>query len=129
MSEFVNILVTGIVDAIEEFFSALTVPTKRYTLEAFFVSLVFLVASVVAYIFDLFTFVDWQEALTCSILLGIIVLIDTSTRSTIKGNLGKIREVASRFSYTGEEEEIIEDNDELVDDNVDKEVVENGTGE
>jgi hypothetical protein len=129
VSEFVNILVTGIVDAIEEFFSALTVPTKRYTLEAFFVSLVFLVASVVAYIFDLFTFVDWQEALTCSILLGIIVLIDTSTRSTIKGNLGKIREVASRFSYTGEEEEIIEDNDELVDDNVDKEVVENGTGE
>lgn len=109
MNEFVNILVNGIMDAFEEFFEALVLPTKRYTLDAFFVSLVLLAISVASYIFDLFTFVDWYEALTCSILLGIIVLIDTSTRSKIKSNFAKIKNIKEKFNSANNEIEYEEE--------------------
>lgn len=114
MNEFFNTIVDGIMDAIEEFFEAMIVPTRRYTLDAFFVSVVFLGWSIVAWLFDLFSFVDWPEALTCTLLLGAIVLIDSSARSAISSNLSKIKSVASRFSYNGEE---VEDIEEEVDNN------------
>lgn len=114
MNEFFNTIVDGIMDAIEEFFEAMIVPTRRYTLDAFFVSVVFLGWSIVAWLFDLFSFVDWPEALTCTLLLGAIVLIDSSARSAISNNLSKIKSVASRFSYNGEE---VEDIEEEVDNN------------
>lgn len=114
MNEFFNTIVDGIMDAIEEFFEAMIVPTQRYTLDAFFVSVVFLGWSIVAWLFDLFSFVDWPEALTCTLLLGAIVLIDSSARSAISNNLSKIKSVASRFSYNGEE---VEDIEEEVDNN------------
>jgi hypothetical protein len=115
MNDFLKILIDGIMDALEEFFDALIVPTQRYTLDAFFVSLIFLAWSVVAKIFELSTFVDWQEALTCVILLGIITLIDSSTRSSITSSLTKVKGVATRFTYSNEDveedsmEEVIED--------------------
>jgi hypothetical protein len=111
VESILKIIIEGIFDAIEEFFEALTVPTRSYTLDAFFVSIVFLGWSIVAWLFELFSFVNWQEALTCTILLGIIVLIDSSTRSTIKSNLAKVKSVTSRFSYTGETEEEINEED------------------
>ncbi len=101
MSEFLNILIAGIMDAIEEFFDALTVPSRRYTLYAFFVSLIFLGWSVVAMLFGFATFVDWPEALTCTLLLSIIVLIDSSTRSKIKCSLSGVKSLASRLTYNG----------------------------
>lgn len=109
MEEFFNNVIDGIMDAIEEFFEAMIVPTRRYTLDAFFVSVIFLGWSIVAWLFDLFSFVNWQEALTCTLLLGAIVLIDSSARSAISSNLSKIKSVASRFSYNGEEVEDIEE--------------------
>lgn len=109
MEEFFNNVIDGIMDAIEEFFEAMIVPTRRYTLDAFFVSVIFLGWSIVAWLFDLFSFVNWQEALTCALLLGAIVLIDSSARSAISSNLSKIKSVASRFSYNGEEVEDIEE--------------------
>lgn len=109
MEEFFNNVIDGIMDAIEEFFEAMIVPTRRYTLDAFFVSVIFLGWSIVAWLFDLFSFVDWPEALTCTLLLGAIVLIDSSARSAISSNLSKIKSVASRFSYNGEEVEDIEE--------------------
>lgn len=109
MEEFFNNVIDGIMDAIEEFFEAMIVPTRRYTLDAFFVSVIFLGWSIVAWLFDLFSFVDWPEALTCTLLLGAIVLIDSSARSAISRNLSKIKSVASRFSYNGEEVEDVEE--------------------
>lgn len=109
MEEFFNKVIDGIMDAIEEFFEAMIVPTRRYTLDAFFVSVIFLGWSIIAWLFDLFSFVDWPEALTCTLLLGAIVLIDSSARSAISSNLSKIKSVASRFSYNGEEVDDIEE--------------------
>lgn len=113
--EFIKLLVEGIIDALEEFFNALTLPSNKFTFNAFCISLVFLGASILTGMFDLFTIVTWDEALTCMILLGIIVLIDSSSRSTIKGNLTKIKEAASRFTYTGEDEEDSESEEVLND--------------
>lgn len=119
MEEIAKTIIEGIMDAIEEFFDAMVVPTQRYVLDAFFVSCGFLAWSIIAWLFDIFTFVDWQEALTCTILLGIVVLIDTSSRSAIKGNLNKIKALASKFTYSGEEE----------DEELNQEVVEDESGE
>lgn len=127
MEEFLNILVTGIMDAIEEFFEALTVPSRKYTLYAFFVSLVFLAWSVIALLFNLSTFVNWQEALTCSILLLIIVMIDSSTRSKIANNMKGIKSLASRFSYDGDEVE--NEYDEYDNEVIDQEEVYDESGE
>lgn len=104
MEQILKVIVDGIMDAIEEFFDAMIVPTQKYVLNAFFVSLAFLCWSFIAWYFDIFSFVDRWEALTCSTLLGIVVLIDSSARSAIKDNLSKIKDVASNFTYSGEEE-------------------------
>ena len=113
MEYVLKTIIEGIMDAIEDFFSALTVPSRRYTLEAFFVSLGFLVWSVIAKVFKLWTFVDWQEATTCCILMLVIVLIDSSTRANIKSGLSKIKEASSRFTYVGgeQEESYVDDED------------------
>ena len=101
-------------DAIEEFFEALIVPTQRYVLDAFYVSLIFLVWSLLAIPLKVFSFVSWQEALTCVILLGIVVLIDSSTRSKIAGNMSKIKGLTSRFVVEEPDsiEEEVSDNNE-----------------
>lgn len=105
MSDFIKYLVEAIMDAIEEFFSALVAPSIAFTFYAFLVSLGFVVWSIVAEIFMLPSFVGWQEAVTCSILLLIIVMIDAGARNSVKKGLQKIKGVTSRFTYTGESEE------------------------
>lgn len=116
--EFVKMLVQGVMDSVEEFFSSLTAPSTKFTFDAFVYSLIFLGGSVVATMFEIPCFVSWQEALTCSILMGIIVMIDTSVRGKVKTGLTKLRSVADSISYSGEEEYIEE-----------MEVYEDGTGE
>lgn len=112
MKEILELLIEGIIDAFEEFFSALTVPTTKFTFNAFLVSLGFLVFSIAGKMLNVFCLVDWPEAATCSIVLFCIVLIDSTTRKSIKENMDKVRSAASRFSYSGEEQEVEVDNDE-----------------
>lgn len=130
MRDFVIMLVKGVMDALEEFFDSLTAPSTKFTLQAFIYSLIFLVVSVVFEFCEIPCFVQWQECLTCSILMFIIVLIDGSVRSDIKSGMGKIKSMASVLSYSGngvedgsEEQESLPYNEEYM------EVDENGTGE
>lgn len=116
MEDFIKTLVYSIIDAIEEFFNALIVPSTRFTFDAFLVSLVFLIWSVISEFTGLPSAVSWMEALTCSILMGIIVLIDSSARSKIKSNIGLLKQYSSRFVYTGEEEEAEEIQEEVSED-------------
>lgn len=114
MEEFLKLLVDGIMDAIEEFFTALTIPSTKFTFNAFLISLTFLGWSILASVFGLFSFVSWQEALTCSIILALIVLIDSTTRSSIKDGLMKVKNAAKNLTYSGEtieecEMEVIDD--------------------
>lgn len=96
VSEFVKYFITIIIDAVEEFFDALIVPSTKFTFDAFLVSLGFLGWSTLSLFTQLPNAVSWQEALTCSILMGIIVLIDTSVRSSIKSNIDTIKQFSTK---------------------------------
>lgn len=96
VSEFVKYFITIIIDAVEEFFDALIVPSTKFTFDAFLVSLGFLGWSILSLFTQLPNAVSWQEALTCSILMGIIVLIDTSVRSSIKSNIDTIKQFSTK---------------------------------
>lgn len=96
--EYLKYLIEAIMDAIEEFFSALTAPSTTFTFYAFLVSLGFVGWSLIALFAGLPSFVNWDEAVTCSVLLLIIVLIDTSARNSIKGTLSKIKGVTNKVN-------------------------------
>ena len=105
MREFILMLVEGVMDAIEEFFESLTAPSTKFTLSAFIYSLVFLAWSFVAELTEIPCFVQWQEVLTCNILMLIIVLIDGSVRGSIKSGMSKVKQISERFTYSGDEPE------------------------
>ena len=116
MEEILKSLIDSIMDAIEEFFNALIIPTVSFTKDAFIVSLVFLAWSIFAEFAKAPALVNWQEALTCTILLLFIVLIDGNTRSSIKDSVIKVKDAANMFYYTGESEqgeEILNDDEQL----------------
>lgn len=104
MKDFVIMLVEGVMDAIEEFFASLTAPSTKFTFNAFLYSLGFLALSIITKLLQVPCFVQWQEATACSVLMFIIVLIDSSVRSDIKSGMSKLKSVASKFSYSGDEE-------------------------
>lgn len=105
MKDFIDMLIECIMDSVEEFFASLTAPSTKFTFDAFVFSLIFLCGSIAAEMFGIPTFVQWQEALTCSTLMFIIVCIDTSVRGKIKAGLSRFKSVTDAFTYTGEEEE------------------------
>lgn len=109
MKDFVIMLIEGVMNAIEEFFASLTAPSTKFTFNAFLYSLGFLALSIVTKLMQVPCFVQWQEATACSALMFIIVLIDSSVRSDIKSGMSKLKSVASKFSYSGDEENIEED--------------------
>lgn len=116
-------LVIVVMDSMEEFFESLTAPSTKFTFNAFVYSLMFLAASVLAELFSIPCFVQWQEALACSLLMGIVVMIDTSVRGNIKSGLMRLKEATNRFTYSGDEEsEEGYDSEEM-------EVNSNGSGE
>ena len=75
-------IIEHFMDSLEEFADAVKFPTASYTYHAFLVSLVFTCVSVITELLGISTLVQWQEALTCNILLLIVSLIDSSTRAT-----------------------------------------------
>ena len=91
MPSIVLIIIETIMDSLEEFFNALTIPTAKFTQDAFYVSLGFLGWSILAEILNIFTFVNWQEAVTCSVITLLLVIIDSSSRDNIKKNVAKIK--------------------------------------
>lgn len=108
---YVEMIITGFVDALEEFFQAISLPTSKHIKEAFKYSLAFLLISIVAKLINIWCFVSWQEALVCTVLLGLITLIDTSVRGEIASNVTKIKSLADKKRYveSDEEVEVIED--------------------
>ena len=92
--EIFNKVIDCIMDAIEEFFSVLTIPTLRVTRDALVVSFLFLAFSVVTSVFKIPAFISWQESLTATVILTGIVLIDSATRKSIRENLMKLRDTA-----------------------------------
>lgn len=107
--QYLEMFIEAVMDSLEEFFDALQVPTAKYIRDAFLVSLVFLGGSIVCEGFNVWTFVEWEEAATCSAILLFVTLIDSATRHSVKSMAKSMKSIAaksmSRFAYSGEEQE------------------------
>ena len=93
--EYLELVITTIVDAIEDFFESLVVPTASFVREAFLVSLAFIPVSVMLENYQLISFVSWQEAVTCSIILLIITLVDSTSRGQLFDAMKVIKSTSS----------------------------------
>lgn len=93
--EYLELVITTIVDAIEDFFESLVVPTASFVREAFLVSLAFIPVSVMLENYQLISFVSWQEAVTCSIILLIITLVDSTSRGQLFNAMKVIKSTSS----------------------------------
>lgn len=82
-----------IVDGLEDFFSVMVYPNKKYLKTSIIICLGFLLFSLVSLVFDIFTFVSWQEALTGLIMLLIIYVASITT-------MGDINKVTSLIKNT-----------------------------
>lgn len=85
MEEYIELFVVGIFDSLEDFFDAVIVPTSKHIRDSFLVSLVFLAISVICKLIGIWCFVDWAEAVVCCSMLGIVSLVDASTRASVRG--------------------------------------------
>lgn len=94
IEEYIRLLVDGVMDSFEEFFDAISVPSAKFTFHAFLVSLIFLPISILCEVFQVLTFVSWQESITCSLILLCVTLVDATTRGEIKKNTQKFRDSA-----------------------------------
>lgn len=85
-------LVSGSMNCLEECFGSFNVAAGRQALHMLIVCLVFLVYSVAAEVFDVFTFVDWYEAVLAVGLALVIVFMNYKNTLTVvkmKEFLGK----------------------------------------
>ncbi len=78
-------------DAFEDFFNTVQVPSASYTRDAFIVSIFFCFTSVLFEFLEIFSFVNWYEAVATSVILLILTLIDTNARSQIRTSIKNIK--------------------------------------
>lgn len=97
LNEILETAITMILDAIESFFNAMVYPTAKHLQTAIYTSMVFLLCSLIAELFDSITlFVDWPEALTCTIILFIIYGVSSISQNDINKMSGSIKEKATQ---------------------------------
>ena len=104
--QYVEGLITLILDSFEEFFNDLLKPTNKYLQECFLVSLVFLAVSVITYGFNLFAFISPLEASINSVMFLIVWLVDGSNRSKVKEQIGKVKEIGMNKLYSSENDKV-----------------------
>lgn len=68
--ELLITFITMIVNGLEDFFSVLVYPTRKYIKVALFIAIGFLVFSLVSLALGIVVFVDYYEAITCIVMLG-----------------------------------------------------------
>lgn len=97
LDEILETAITMILDAIESFFNAMVYPTAKHLQTAIYTSMVFLLCSLIAELFDGITmFVNWQEALTCTIILFIIYGISNVSQKDINKMSSSIKDKADQ---------------------------------
>lgn len=85
-------IVDAVMDTLEEFFESFTVPTGKSLIQTWIVLLGFLVVSIVTQLLGVPCFMQWQEALTAVIVVGIILLIDSGVRASINNVTNKLKD-------------------------------------
>lgn len=100
LDEILETVITMILDAIESFFNALVYPTAKHLQTAIYTSMVFLLVSLTAMLFEnVPTFVDWQEALTCTIILLIIYGVNSISQNDINKMSNSIKDKANQAKH------------------------------
>lgn len=97
LDEILETAITMILDAIESFFNALVYPTAKHLQTAIYTSMVFLLCSLIAELFNnVVMFVSWQEALTCTVILFIIYGVSSISQNDINKMTGSMRNKAEQ---------------------------------
>ena len=120
--QYLEICIEYFMDSLEEFNDAVKFPTASYTFQAFIVSLVFTCIAIILNILGIYSFIQWGESLMCNLLLFIVSIVDSSTRSsTMKFVHKTTSEAKSKIkvgsaiisskinNYRGEEEDYYDD--------------------
>ena len=87
--------ISVIYDSLEEFFDSVEVVYGKRLREIFGITLGFLIMSVLARIFSIYTFITPLEALTAVILVGVILVLDIINQkgiSSLKTKLFNLKE-------------------------------------
>lgn len=97
LDEILDTAITMILDAIESFFNALVYPTSKHLVTAIYTSMGFLVFSLVMELIgSVASFVSWQEALTCTIILFIIYGVNSISQKDINRLTSSIKDKAGK---------------------------------
>lgn len=97
VDEILETAITMILDAIESFFNAMVYPTAKHLQTAIYTSMIFLFFSLLAEIIDDITmFVNWQEALTCTVILFIIYGVSSISQNDINNMSSSIKDKATQ---------------------------------
>lgn len=83
LKEFSDKCVQFVMDSLEGCINSITLAAGRRMLKVWMVSFCILILSVILRILKIFSFISWQEALTCLILSTIICLVDKSNQYAI----------------------------------------------
>ena len=84
-------IILTIMDGLEEFFGSLTGVNGRKLILTLYVTVVFLVVSVIAELFGAFTIISWKESLAAVCINLLLVVSEYVTKNGIDGIKKKIR--------------------------------------
>lgn len=84
-TQVLELFINLILDGLEHFFNTILYPSKKYIGNAIFISLGFFIFSVIGFVAGFVVFVDWYEALTATLILGIIYTASSISKSQVDG--------------------------------------------
>lgn len=99
-SEILDTFISIIVDGLEDFFSVLVYPTRRYIKTAIIIALGFLVFSLCGLWLGFVVFVDWYEVVTCIIMLLVIYGASFITQAGVNSTLSTFKKKAKQLKNT-----------------------------
>lgn len=101
--EYIVIFLKMIVDGVEDFFTVLTYPSRKYIETAILISFGFIAFSIVCTVLGIFTIVNPYDAIAATIMLFIIYIASaisskdiTKVKSMTKTGVKKIKEKVHR---------------------------------
>lgn len=95
-SYYIEEFVLTVMDALEELLNTITVPVGKKIYSVFGVLIAFFVFSLLCLLFDLPTFVSWIEALVACGIMGVIILFNVISKSSIEEAKNKFMKVGGK---------------------------------
>lgn len=88
--ELLQEIIKVMFDCIEDCVSTMTIPSGKRMIHVFYVTLGFLALSIIFLVFGITSFISWKEALTATIIVGIISSVNYISKIQIEGVLSKL---------------------------------------